>query len=164
MKKFFLALVAVVCLGVLPGCGNLSPRQDQEIDNQNGRIGNLENMANSMKAEIGKLQTQTEINGSNIGQMQQGLANVQTNYENSGVQILSGPGGLIVSILGILGAVVLVLHYRRVAKVQEKSADLMAQSIVERQDPQLEDNVFRACMHTETEENVLNLIKKHQLS
>ena len=94
--------------------------------------------------------------------MQQGLVNNQSNFENSGVQILSGPGGLIVTILGLMAAVIMALHYRRVAKIQTKTADIMAQSIAERGDPVLEDNVFRACMYTETEENVLNLIKKHK--
>jgi len=157
-----LAIVAALALVAMPGCGNLSPRQQQEIDNQDGRIGNLENLANSMKIELGKVQSQNDIQDSQIGQMQQGLVNNQSNYENSGVQILSGPGGLIVSLIGIMAAVVLVLHYRRIAKVQEKTAELMAQSIAEMQDPVLEDHVFRACMHTETEENVLNLMRKHK--
>jgi len=162
MKRMLLAIVAALALVAMPGCGNLSPRQQQEIDNQDGRIGNLENLANSMKIELGKVQSQNDIQDSQIGQMQQGLVNNQSNYENSGVQILSGPGGLIVSLIGIMAAVVLVLHYRRIAKVQEKTAELMAQSIAEMQDPVLEDHVFRACMHTETEENVLNLMRKHK--
>lgn len=162
MKNKILAIVIAVSLTFLPGCGNLSPRQDQEIDNENGRIGNLENLANSMKIELGRVQSQNEIQDSKIGQMQQGLVNNQSNFENSGVQILSGPGGLIVTLIGLIAAVIMVLHYRRVAKIQTKTADIMAQSIVERGDPILEDHIFRACMYTNTEENILNLIKKHK--
>lgn len=162
MKKQILAIFAAINLIFISGCGNLSPRQDQKIDNENGRIGNLENLANSMKIELGRVQSQNEIQDSQIGQMQQGLVNNQSNFENSGVQILSGPGGLIVTMLGIMSAVIMVLHYRRVAKIQTKTADIMAQSIAERGDPVLEDHVFRACMYTDTEENVLNLIKKHK--
>ena len=162
MKKQILAIALAIGLAVLPGCGNLSPRQNQEIDNQNGKIGNLENLANSMKIELGKVQSQNEIQDSQIGQMQQGLVNNQSNFENSGVQILSGPGGLIVTMLGFLTAIIMILHYRRVAKIQTQTAEIMAQSIVERGDPSLEDHVFRACMHTATEENILNLIKKHK--
>lgn len=162
MKNKILAIVAAIALAFLPGCGNLSPRQDQKIDNQDGRIGNLENLANSMKIELGRVQSQNEIQDSTIGQMQQGLLNNQSNFENSGVQILSGPGGLIVTLVGLMAAVVIILHYRRVAKIQTKTADIMAQTIASFGDPMLEDNVFRACMYTETEENVLNLIKKHK--
>lgn len=162
MKKFLALVAAISLMAVLPGCGNLSPRQQQDIDNKNGKIQELENMANSLKIELGKVQSQNEIQDSQIGQMQQGLLNNQSNYENTGVQIFSGPGGIVVALAGIMAAVVIILHYRKVAKIQEKTADIMAQSIAEMNDPELEDNVFRACLHTETEENVLTLMRKHK--
>lgn len=155
-------ILSIILFTALPGCGNLSPRQEQKIDNTDGKIGNLENLANSMKAEIGKVQTQNEIQDSKIGQMQQGLANYQSNYENTGVQILSGPGGIIVSILAITSAVILILHYRRIAKIQEKTANIMAERIISFKDPHLEDSVFSAAMYTDVEENVLNLMKRHK--
>lgn len=162
MKKF-LALIAVISMMVvLPGCGNLSPRQEQDIDNKDGRINQLENMANSIKLELGKVQSQNDIQDSKIGQMQQGLLNNQSNYENTGVQILSGPGGILVSVVALIGMVIIVLHYRKVAKINEKTADIMAQTIAEMNDPVLEDHVFRACLHTETEESVLQLMRKHK--
>ena len=71
MKGLFITLAAAALF--MSGCGNLSPRQQQEIDNQNGRIGEIENLANSIKAEVGTLHTQNDIQDSEIGQMQQGL-------------------------------------------------------------------------------------------
>jgi septal ring factor EnvC (AmiA/AmiB activator) len=161
MKSCILTIVAL-CLLAAPGCGNLSPRQRQDLDDNQGQIGAVESMANSNKLELGKLQSQAEIQNSKLDKIQQGLANIQSVNENSGVQILSGPGGLIISLVGILAACVLVVHYRGQAKQQEKVANMLAERIVSCNDPQLNDEVFRAAMHTNVEENVLHLIKKHQ--
>jgi predicted PurR-regulated permease PerM len=161
MKKLIL-VIAMFGMMILPGCGNLSPRQDQRINNQDGKIGEIENLANSIKAEVGNLKTQNEIQNSKIGQMQQGLANVQSNYENSGIQILSGPGGLIVSLVGLMAATVLALHFRSLANVHAQTAEILAQSIAAHEDPALEDQVFQAAMYTPAEENVLKLITKHR--
>ena len=160
MRNTFLILMLLGAM-ILPGCGNLSPRQQQRIDNKNGKIGEIENMANSMKAEIGNLKTQNEIANSKIGQMQQGMLNMQSKNENSGIQILSGPGGLIVSILAILAGTVVALHYRGVAKVQTQAAEILAQTIASRNDAQLTDQVFQAAMYTKAEASLLKLMTKH---
>ena len=164
MNKLFLVIIAASLL-FTTGCGNLSPRQNQEIDNTNGRIDNLENITNGFKNEIGKMENDNEIQNSKIGQMQQGIANMQSNNENSGVQILSGPGGLIFSIValvGVCGMLVIVFHYRGEAQRKEKAADILAEKIAETKDPALTDLVFQAAMHTDVEEDVLKLIKRHQ--
>lgn len=153
---------AIIGLMILPGCGNLSPRQDQKINNQDGKIGEIENLANSMKNELGNLKTENEIQNSKIGQMQQGMVNMQSSADNSGIQILSGSGGLIFSIISVLATTILAFHYRGVANTQTKTAEILAQTIAAYQDPQLEDNVFQAAMYTVAEENVLNLMKKHK--
>jgi hypothetical protein len=163
MKKLILTIIAAYCLTILPGCGNLSPRQKQEIDNQNGKIGNIENMANSMKAEIGKLQAQNDIQDSRLDRFQQGLLNMQSNNENSGIQIFSGPGGLVVACVGFLIVGIVAMHYRSLAKMHEKTANILAERIVSMNDPMLIDAVFQAAMHTNVEENILRVIKKHQL-
>lgn len=161
MKKLVLVF-AMLGLMILPGCGNLSPRQEQRINNQDGKIGEIENLANSMKIELGNLKTQNEIQNSKIGQMQQGMVNMQTSANNSGVQILSGPGGIIFSIIAVLAATTIAMHYRGVAKVQTKTAEILAQTIAAHDDPDLENNVFQAAMYTVAEESVLNLMKKHK--
>jgi len=159
--QYFLPLI-LLCTLFLSGCRNFSPRQEQEIDNRNGRIDEIENLANSIKAEIGNLKQQNEIQNSQLDRMQQGVANLQSNYDNSGVQILSGPGGLVFSIIAILAVSTIAIHYRNVSKQNEKTADMLAEKIVEMNNPWLEDQVFRAAMHTNIEENVLKVIQKHQ--
>lgn len=161
MKPFLLTALALVALFV-SGCGNFSPRQQQEIDNQNGKIGEIENLANSMKIELGNMKAQNDIQNSQLDRIQQGLVNMQSNFENSGIQILSGPGGLIISLVALLVVGVFMLHYRQMAKVQTKTAEILAQSIAAQSDPDLEENVFKAAMYTEAEESVLVLMRKHK--
>lgn len=164
MNKLFLAISATLLLA-LSGCGNLSPRLDQEIDNQNGRIDNLETIQNGMKNEIGKQDQRNEIQDSKIGQMQQGFANWQSNYQNSGVQILSGPGGLVFAIFAMLSVgvmIVIVFHYKNEAARQGKVANILAQQIVDMNDDELVDHVFMAAMHTDIEETMLRVFEKHQ--
>lgn len=144
------------------GCGNLSPRQDQKINNQDGKIGEIETLSNSMKLELANLKTQNEFLNNKISQMQQGMINMQSSADNSGVQILSGSVGLVISVIGILTAGVVAVHYRGVAKIQTKTSEILAQTIASYQDEQLEDNVFQAASYTSVEENVLNLMKKHK--
>ena len=163
MKGLFIALVTTAIL-FISGCGNLSPRQQQEIDNQNGRIGDIENLANSIKTEIGNLKNQNEIQDSQIGQMQQGLANYQSNYENSGIQIFSGPGGITVAILSLLVISTIAIRYRSESKKHKKTSEILANRIINKEDPQLEDEVFQAAMFTDVEEHVLKAMKKHKSS
>lgn len=159
MKRIILAIAAAICIGLLPGCGNLSPRQDQKIDNQNGRIDEIKNNQNGIMGEIGTLKNQAEIQNSKLDRIQQGLANFQSNNDNSGIQILSGPGGLVVGLVGILVVGVFLLHYRGLAKKHEKTANILAEKIVALNDPALEDAVFQAAMYTDVEENVLQIMK-----
>lgn len=163
MRKILFALCLFTSVTFLPGCGNLSPRQDhQKIENKDGKIGEVDNLANSLKAEIGNLKSQADIQNSKLDRIQQGLVNMQHTEDNSGVQILSGSGGLIVAIIGLLTVTIVMFHYRNAAKVQEKTANILAERVVHANDPALENAVFEAAMHTNVEENVLNLIKKHK--
>ena len=162
MRNFLFTLIAAACMLSMVGCGNMSPRHQQEIDNQNGKIGEIETIQNGLKNEMLNLKSQSEIQNSRLDRIQQGIANFQTNNDNSGVQILSGPGGILVAIVGILAISVIAVHYRSQAKKQEKTANILAQSLVERNDAALEDHVFQMAMHTEVEEDVLQIMSKHQ--
>ena len=162
MNKLLIALVAIICLLSTTGCGNFSPRQQPRIDNNQGKINELDNMANALKAEILKLQNQAEIQNSQLDRVQQGIANFQSSQQNSGVQIFSGSGGLLVAIVGFLTLATIAFAYRREAKKQEKTADVMADRVVSTNNPALIEQVFQAAMYTNVEENVLNLIQKHQ--
>lgn len=164
MKKFIM-LIAVACFAILPGCGNLSPRQEQKINNQDGKIGEIETLANSVKAEIGKVTANDEIQNSQLDKVQKGLANIQANVENhnenSGVQILSGSGGLMLVAIALVGWI-MSLYYRHHGQKAEKTANLLAERIVTQNDPMLVDKVFQAAMYSDVEEHVLHLIKKKQ--
>lgn len=165
MRHFILAIIATISL-FMTGCGNLSPQAnpklDQKIDNQQGKIGEIESMQNSLKVEMGKLQSQADIQNSRLDRIQQGLLNFQHNEDNNGIQIFSGSGGLIVAILGFTGLFIVIIYYRKMAVSHEKTANILAERIVHHGDPSLVDAVFQAALHTNVEEIILNLIKKHQ--
>lgn len=152
MKKLFTIVVMSLMMLGISGCGNLSPRIDpelkQQIDNQDGRIDEIESNQNSIKNELENVQD--------------GLINLSDQNNNSGIQILSGTGGLFVGLVGVLAVFVVMMHYRQKAVTAEKAADILAENVVEKDDPTLEENVFKAAMYTDAEEKVLTLVKKHQ--
>lgn len=166
MRRFVLSIITAVSLLFVTGCGNLSPRADpkldQKIDNTNGKIGEIENMQNSMKAEVGTLRSQAEIQNSKLDRIQQGLVNLQQNNDNHGIMILSGNGGLVVAVFGLFCTTILLFHYRRQAHMHEKTANILAEKIVRQDSLDLENAVFEACLHTPVAENVLNVIKKQK--
>lgn len=145
----------------ISGCGNFSPRAPN-INNSNGKIEELKNNQNGLMAEIELLKNQLEISNSQLEKIQQGLLNIQSNNENSGVQILSGQGGLMVTIVGFLCMTVVLLHYRSKAKTYEKTSDILVEKIVESKDENLQNDIFLAVLGTKSEECLLNLVKKHQ--
>jgi predicted PurR-regulated permease PerM len=163
MKRLILSIVLATGMLSCAGCGNLSPRLepklDQKIDNQNGRIGQIETLQNSIKAEVGKIQSQAEITNSQLDRIQQGLINLQQNNDNHGVQIFSGTGGLLVAVVALLG---MLMYFRSTAKMHEKTASILAEKMVSLKDQQLENSVFEAVLHTNVAENMLKLIKKQK--
>tara|TARA_Y100000034_G_scaffold43496_3_gene53108 strand:+ start:28938 stop:29447 length:510 start_codon:yes stop_codon:yes gene_type:complete len=163
MRNLIVAIMFALSLS-LAGCGNLSPRQDQRIDNQDGQIEELKNIQNGINAEVGKLRQESEITNSTLKDVQTGMVNFQaklSSNENSGIQILQGDGALIlVFAIAVVG--MLLFHYRRLYKKNEKAADLLAQQITNKGDPYLDDVVFSAAMHTDVEAEVYHLMTKHQ--
>jgi len=166
MKKAILFVITLIILCLFPGCGNLSPRAnpkiEQKIDNEKGKIGEFENMQNSMKSEIGKLQSQAEIANSKLDKIQQGLINLQQNNDNHGIQILSGSGGIVVGSIFAVAFCLIALHYRSTSVMHEKTANILAQKIILQKNPELENSVFESVMHTNVSENMLNLINKQK--
>jgi len=164
MKKLLMVTLFAAITLLSTGCNNLSPRFDpnlrQKIDNQQGRIDQIENLQNSLKNEMLNLKNDTQIHDSQLDRIQQGLSNQQNN--NNGVQILSGTGGLFVGLVGIVAMFIIILHYRQQAMLHEKTADMLAEKIIKQQDPNLEENVFKAAMYTEVEKDVYALLTKHQ--
>lgn len=163
-KKIFSLIFAAAMTLSLAGCGNLSPRLQNEIDNQNGQIEELKNIQNGMNLELGKIRQESEITNSTLEEVQNGMLNFNaklSSNENSGVQILQGDGALIL-VFAIAVVAMLLFHYRKLYKKNEKAADLLAQQITNKCDPYLEDVVFQAAMHTDVETEVYHLMTKHQ--
>lgn len=162
--KFLSILTLLVCL-TLSGCGNFSPRMQDKLNNQNGKIEEMDRIQQGLKLELLKLQNRNEITDSQLDRIQQGIANLQSNYTNSGVEVFSGPGGLVAAVVGVLGicvTTVMVFYYRGEARKNEKAANLLAEKIVRLNNSGVEDDVFQAAMYTDCEEKVLELISKHQ--
>ncbi len=150
----------------LTGCARidpLSPDLKQQLENQNGKIEELKNNQNGLLIEMGKIRNQNEMNAKEIQDAQQGLLNLK-GMQNSGIQFFSGDGGLVV-FLGAVGMVcVLIYHYRSRAVKSEKTAEVLAQQITLKNDPELEDEVFRSALKNNVESDVYSLMVKTQES
>lgn len=164
MRRILLAMALIVTTVGLSGCGNLSPRLDEKIDNQNGKIDEIRNNQNGLMLELGKLKQSAEIQNSQLKEVQQGMLNVNaavSKNENSGVQILQGDGALIlVFSLGVIG--MLLYYYRDRAIQSEQTAEILAREVARYNSPILNDGILRAAMHTESEQQVFHLLTKHQ--
>lgn len=160
MKSLLLS-ITILSLVFFTGCGNFSPRAPK-INNQNGTIEQLKNNQNGVIADLEALKNQQEIQNSRLDRIQQGILNLQNIYENSGVQILSGPGGTIVAIIGLGCLTIVVLHYRSKAKEYERTANILAQKIVFMDDQNLENEIFKSAIDSKCENSVLKLIKKQK--
>lgn len=163
MRRIFIGVLLALCL-FGTGCARINPRQDQKIDNQNGKIDEIKSNQNGVMLDLLKLKQQSEIHDSQLKEVQTGMVNLNaavSKNENSGVQILQGDGALIlVFALGVVGMLLYYFHSRAVKA--EKSAEIMAMEIARQQDPVLEDNVLRAAMNTEFEAHVYHLLTKHK--
>lgn len=163
MRKFFLLIA--VCL--LAGCNNMSPKFDpkvqEQIQNQKGQIDEIEHIQNGIKNEMLNLKDNSKIQDSKLDKVQSGLANLQNSNSYQGVQIFTGSGGLLVGLFGMVIFAIFMLHYRRQAVVNGKTADMLAENIAKHHDPDLRENVFKAAMYSDVEEKVYSLIQKHKL-
>ncbi len=151
MKKLLITMALLLCT---TGCGNLSPRINpelqEEINNQGGKIEELENLQNSMKNEI--LKNNQRLEGE-LQDVQQGMINLQ------GIQILSGPAGLgIAACLMVIGLT--IWYYREQAKKNEKIVNILTETIKGFQNPVLEEEVLKAAMFTAVEEDIYNRLYK----
>jgi hypothetical protein len=160
MKILPVILIAVILSSCVHG---LDPAVNQEIQNPNGHIEELKNNQNGINAELGKLrqdfagaQTATAEKINKLEQeQQQGLVN----KSNRGVQILQGDGPIIL-IFG-LGAIWMVLHYRQEAAKHEKTADIIAKTVADKDDGELNHKIMLAAENTGVESEVTRLMLKH---
>lgn len=160
MNKFVL-VIAISSL-LIGGCAKIdpfSPRLRQDLQNQNGKIEELKNNQNGLMLEMGKIRNQNEMNARDIKDAQQGLVNLK-GMQNSGIQFFSGDGGLIVFLGVVAMALLFIYHYRQRAVKSEKAAEIMAQQITLRGDPELENNVLLSALNTEVEADVYHMLGK----
>lgn len=159
MKK--LVLLSLLLVG-MSGCGNLSPKLQSPINNQNGKIDEIDQLQNSMKNELLNMKAKNDIINSQLDRIQQGLVNLQSNSVMNGVQILSGPGGLAFALCVVIILMAVAYAYKKEADKNAKTADILAEKVVKQNDVSLENEVFKAAMYTDVEDRVLKAIKKHQ--
>ena len=163
--KRIISLFLVGCILSFSGCGNLSPRNQEKINNRDGKIDEIRSNQNGVTAEIGKLRQNAELQNSQLKEVQSGLLNLSAslshNENNGGIQILQGDGALIfVFSLGVIG--MLLFWYRDRAIKNEKIANIMGKEIARLNDPILNDNILRSAMHTEVELPVYDILIKHR--
>lgn len=145
------------------GCADISPispKLDQEINNQNGKIEDIKSNQNGLMLELGKLRNQTDINSRDIGNLQQGLIN-QSN-QNSGVQILQGEGPLVMVFALCCVAMILIYHYRTKAIKSEKITEILSDQIALYDDVNLDNNVLLSSMSCSLEKEMCQLMMKSQ--
>lgn len=154
-------IFSVFLLCFVLGCASLDPRNNERIENQNGKIDEIRNNQNGVMAEIGKLKQSAEIQNSQLKEVQNGLLNFNaavSKNENSGIQILQGDGSLML----VFSIAAMILYwYRDRAVKSEKANEIMSKEIARFNHPQLNDNVLKAAMYTSCEKKVFNLLNKH---
>lgn len=161
MKKITIAFVLLAL--TLSGCGSpFANKQRQAIENQNGKIDDISNNTNGIMLDLLKLKNEQQILQRDVDNFQQGLVNLSNKNDNQGIQIFQGEGGMVIGFALVTIAMLLIYNYRTKAIQNQKAAELMAQQIVLYDNNELKDNVFKAAMYTDAEENVYNLITKHQ--
>jgi len=157
MKKLLFILIALIPLAGCARLDPLSPDLRQDIENQGGRIDDLQNNQNGFLLELGKLKNEQDIMAEQIGNLQQGLIN----QNNSGIQILQGDGALIaVFALGVI-ALLLIYYYKMKSDKNEEAADILAQQINLYDDDNLKENIFVAAMNSNVEREVYNCIMRN---
>lgn len=152
MKKSFLFLFLVLFFS---GCnnGNFSPRLKQ--NNSNGEISNNQN---GFMLELGKIKKETEILGSKLREIQEGLINLNTavsRNENTGIQILQGDGSLI--LVFAVSVVALLFYYK--SKNSQEVAKILTKKIINTQDPNFVDSVVRELSENKKDKEFLSVLR-----
>lgn len=130
-----LILTSLVVLSIT-GCANISPRNRQNINNQGGETGDIQNNQQGFLLELGKMKQEVDIIGSKLKEVQEGLININaaiSRNENSGVQILQGDGSLIL----VFSCAVLAFIFYYKNRDNEKLLKVLTNKIVELGDEKL---------------------------
>jgi predicted PurR-regulated permease PerM len=135
LKNFVLTCFFLI---LFSGCGNLSPRNKQNINNPNGDV---QNNQQGFLLEVGKLKQEVDIIGSRLKEVQEGLININaalSRNENSGIQILQGDGALFLVFSCV--ALVFIFYYKN--RENEKLLKTVTNKIAEINDENLTNKVI----------------------
>jgi hypothetical protein len=151
LKAFFLLTL------LLSGCnnGNFSPRLKQN-NNSNEQVNNNQN---GFLLELGKIRKETEILGSKLREIQEGLLNLNaavSRNENSGVQILQGDGALI--FIFSLCVLVIVFYYKN--KNSQEVSKVLAKKIVDLNNPEIITSLVDELSIKNKEKEFVTILKK----
>lgn len=156
MKKLLLSLALVALTVLSTGCANISPFSPQNrtrVENQ-GTIEEMKSNQDSINAELGNLRNYLQARDIESYQAQTGKGNQQ----NSGIQILSGDGALMIVFALSIIAIMMIVYYKQKAAKQEKTSAILASQIAAFDDANLDDGIFSAAMNTDVEGEIFRLM------
>jgi hypothetical protein len=155
MKKLLPLIMAFCFLGCRADISPFSPKSAQQVQNS-GEIGEITNNTGGILAEMGNINQRLDVMGSKLHDIQEGLVNIKMGgNENSGVQILSGDGALIVVFALCCMGMLLFYFYK-----EKKINQILAAEIKNRGDQTLHENVIKAAAYTFVEKDIYNRIYK----
>lgn len=154
MRQITIALIAGLLF--LTGCARIdpfSPRQQQEIENQDGKIDEIKTNQNAIVAEFGKLRQNSNVEAEQLDNYQQGVINMS----GDGIMI-----SIVTITIIIMGGIVVIIYYRNKADKNERVAKIFAHQVAQYDDVDLDDQVFLAAMNTNVENEVYHMMVKEQ--
>lgn len=143
LTRLLAATLLAAVVASTSGCGNLSPRDsfnpkdnvspklEQKIDNQNGKIDRIESNQNAIKFAIEKRLENT----------------------NNGFQMFQGEGGLMLA-FGIVAILVVTFYFYRRSSKNDLIVEMLIEQIKTHNDPELEERVLKAALYTKVEKDV----------
>jgi hypothetical protein len=156
-------ILTIFCLVLMiSGCSNFSPRSQQRINNPNGKIEEIKSNQNGIIAEIGKLKQNTDILGSQLKEVQNGLINISSKLsdnENSGVQILQGDGALI--LVFAIATIAMILWHRNKIAEKEKTISILAKEVTNINDAEINDRILREATKKGIAKQVLSTLQSN---
>lgn len=156
VKKIILAILSLTIAGCSANINPFSPPVKTEVQNS-GSIDDIKTNTNGIMAEVGNIKNKLEIQGSTLRDLQDGLINLKLGgNENSGTQILSGDGGLmLVFSISMVGMLLGYFFYK-----EKKTNKILADAIKTRNDSILHENIIKAAAYTNVEKKIYNLLYK----
>lgn len=150
-----LSIITFIAILSIAGCANFSPRNRQNINNNQGEI---KNNQQGFMLELGKLKQDTEILNSKLKEIQQGLININSaisRNENNGVQILQGDGALIL----VFSLSVLCFIFFTKNKQNEKTLKMLTNKIVEQNNDSLTNSIVEEMIKNNQGEKLVKMLK-----